>query len=101
MTSRPTRAAVRAGLNHGWIELAHCFTMLEDTLEILPIPLISVVILLAAGAKHKNLPGTHFSIGSTILAGMLVLNVAINGMIGLGVRLTADREEGTLLRAKA
>lgn len=98
---RAIRAAVRAGLNHGWIELSHIFTMVEDAFEVLPIPLISVVILLAADAKHKDLPGTHFPIGSTILAGMLVVNVALNGMAGLGVRLTADREDGTLLRAKA
>jgi ABC-2 type transport system permease protein len=98
---RATRAAVRAGLNHGWIELKHCFTMLEDTLEILPIPLVSVAILLAVNAKHKLLPGTHTSLGSTILAGMVVVNVGLNGIIGLGVRLTAEREDGTLLRAKA
>ena len=98
---RAIRAAVRAGLNAGWIELSHCFTMIEDAFEILPIPLISVVILLAADAKHKDLPGTHFPIGSTMLAGMLVANVGLNGMAGLGVRLTADREDGTLLRAKA
>lgn len=96
-----TRAAVRAGLNQGWIELSHCFTMLEDTLEILPIPLISVVILLVLSSKHEHLPGTHFLISSTVLAGMLVLNIGLNGMIGLGVRLTADREDGSLLRAKA
>ena len=40
---RAIRAAVRAGLNHGRIELAHCFTMIEDAFEILPLPLVSVV----------------------------------------------------------
>jgi ABC-2 type transport system permease protein len=98
---RAIRAAVRAGLNHGWIELSHCFTMIEDAFEILPIPLVSVVLLLAVGSKHEHLPGTHFLISSTILAGMLVVNVAFNGMAGLGMRLTAEREDGTLLRAKA
>jgi ABC-2 type transport system permease protein len=101
MTDGAIRAAVRAGLNQGWIELSHCFTMIEDTLEILPLPLISVVMLLAADAKHKDLPGTHFPIGSTILAGLLVVNIALNGMAGLGMRLTTDREDGSLLRAKA
>jgi ABC-2 type transport system permease protein len=75
--------------------------MLEDTLEILPIPLVSVVLLLAVSAKHKHLPGTHVLLSSTILVGMLVLNVGLNGIIGLGVQLTADRESGALLRAKA
>jgi ABC-2 type transport system permease protein len=98
---RATRAAVRAGLNHGWIELSHCFTMLEDTFEILPITLVSALLLVVTGAKHADVPGTHFLIGSTLLAGMLVMNVCFNGMTGLGVRLTAEREDGTLLRAKA
>ena len=30
---------------------------------------------LAADAKHKDLPGTHFPIGSTMLAGMLVVTL--------------------------
>lgn len=98
---RAIRAAMRAGLNHGWIELSHCFTMIEDAFEILPLPLISVVLLLAVDAKHVDLPGTHFAIGSTFLAGMLVMNVGLNGMAGLAARLTADREDGSLLRAKA
>jgi ABC-2 type transport system permease protein len=98
---RAIRTAVRAGLNHGWIELSHCFTMIEDAFEILPLPLISMVILLAVDAKHVDLPGTHSPIGSTFLAGMLVMNVGLNGITSLGMQLTAEREDGTLLRAKA
>jgi ABC-2 type transport system permease protein len=99
--NRAILAAVRAGLYHGWIELSHCFTMIEDAFEILPIPLVSVVVLLAADAKHKYLPGTHFLIGGTLLVGLLVLNVGQNGIASLGIQLTAEREDGTLLRAKA
>ena len=98
---RAIRAAVRAGLNHGWIELSHCFTMIEDAFEILPIPLMSIAILLLVDAKHVHVPGTHFLIGSTLLAGMLILNVSANGMAGMAMTLTAAREDGTLLRAKA
>jgi ABC-2 type transport system permease protein len=98
---RAVRAAVRAGLNAGRIELSHCFTMIGDAFEILPIPLISVVILLVADAKHVHVPGTRFLIGSTLLAGMLILNVSVNGMAGMAINLTAAREDGTLLRAKA
>jgi ABC-2 type transport system permease protein len=98
---RAIRAAVRAGLNAGWIELSHCFTMIEDAFEILPIPLISVAILLLVDAKHVHVPGTHFLIGSTLLAGMLIINVSLNGMAGMALTLTAAREDGTLLRAKA
>jgi ABC-2 type transport system permease protein len=98
---RAIRAAVRAGLNAGWIELSHCFTMIQDAFEILPIPLMSVAILLLVDAKHVHVPGTQFLIGSTLLAGMLILNVSVNGMAGMAINLTAALEDGTLLRAKA
>jgi ABC-2 type transport system permease protein len=63
--------------------------------------LLSVVILLAVDAKHVHVPGTHFLIGSTLLAGMLILNISVNGMAGMAMNLTLAREDGTLLRAKA
>jgi ABC-2 type transport system permease protein len=98
---RATRAAVRAGLNHGWIELSHCFTMVEDAIGLLSYAASSVVILVAVGAKHAQIPGTHLSIASTLLAGLLAIDVGFNGMTSLGMQLTAEREDGTLLRAKA
>jgi ABC-2 type transport system permease protein len=101
LRGRAARAAVRAGLNAGWIELSHCFTMIADAFEILPIPLMSVVILLAVDVKHVHVPGTHFLIGSTLLAGMLILNISVNGMAGMAMYVTLAREDGTLLRAKA
>ena len=98
---RATRAAVRAVLNHGWIELSHCFTMVEDALAVLPSALFGVVALLGAGARHEDLPGTHVSIGSTLLAGVLAMSVGFNGTASFGLQLTGEREDGTLLRAKA
>jgi len=98
---RAVQAAVRAGLNAGWIELSHCFSMIEAAFEILPIPLMSVIILLAVDVKHVHVPGTHFLIGSTLLAGMLILNVSVNGLAAMAMYLTLAREDGTLLRAKA
>jgi ABC-2 type transport system permease protein len=75
--------------------------MIEDAFEILPMPLISVAILVLVDVKHVHVPGTHFLIGGTLLAGMLILNVSVNGMAGMAMTLTAAREDGTLLRAKA
>jgi ABC-2 type transport system permease protein len=98
---RATLAAVRAGLNQGRIELLHCFSHLEDAFDVLGFVLASVVMLLAAGARHEDLPGTHVSIASTFLAGLLAMNVGARGMTGAGVQLALDREDGTLLRAKA
>lgn len=98
---RATWAAVRAGLNAGWIELSHCFTMFEDAFEIVIFAVVSVVTLVAAGMRHEDLPGTHVLIGSTLFVGILVMNIDAHGMLGLGVQLTMEREDGTLLRAKA
>jgi ABC-2 type transport system permease protein len=98
---RAVRAAVRAGINAGWIELSHCFTMLEDSFEILFFTLVSVVVLVVANAKHTHVPGTHFLIGSTLLAGLLGASVGLYGIALLGMNLTVEREDGTLLRAKA
>ena len=47
------------------------------------------------------MPGTTFSLGTLALPSMLGMNVALGGMLGMIQLLTVDREDGTLLRAKA
>jgi ABC-2 type transport system permease protein len=46
-------------------------------------------------------PGTHFSLGTAMLASMIGMNVGFNGLATLGGLLAVEREDGTLLRAKA
>ena len=47
------------------------------------------------------MPGTDFSLGTSTLAGVLALDVGMYGVMWMGDRLVGDREDGTLLRAKA
>ena len=51
--------------------------------------------------RNTTVPGTHFSLGTAMLASMLGMTVGFNGLATLGSILTVEREDGTLLRAKA
>src|SRR5262249_41529430 len=46
-------------------------------------------------------PGTNFSLGTTMLTSVVGLSVGVNGLATMAGLLAAEREDGTLLRAKA
>ena len=51
--------------------------------------------------RHTHVPGTHFSLGTTMLVSVLGLDIVVYGVVTMGDLLVAEREDGTLLRAKA
>ncbi len=95
----PTLVAARAGLSRGWIELRQTLTMPGGLISIL----IMTVGFLAAmiWTRHTHVPGTHFSLGTTMLVSVLGLNVVMYGAVTMSDLLVVEREDGTLLRAKA
>jgi ABC-2 type transport system permease protein len=95
----PALVAARAGLSRGWIELKQTLTTPGDLTTIL----ITTGGFLAAmiWTRHTHVPGTHFSLGTTMLVSVLGLNIVVYGVITMGDLLVAEREDGTLLRAKA
>jgi ABC-2 type transport system permease protein len=95
----PTLVAARAGLSRGWIEFKQTLTTPGDLSTIL----ITTGGLLAAmiWTRHTHLPGTQFSLGTTMLASVLALNVGYYGVVNMGDLIVVEREDGTLLRAKA
>ncbi len=95
----PALVATRAGLSRGWIEFKQTLTTRSDLLGIL----IPIGGLLAAmiWTRHTNVPGTHFSLGTTMLVSVLGLNVVFYGVVTMGDLIVVEREDGTLLRAKA
>jgi ABC-2 type transport system permease protein len=95
----PTLVAARAGLSRGWIEFKQTLTTPGDLSTIL----ITTSGLLAAmiWTRHTHLPGTQFSLGTTMLASVLALNVGYYGVVNMGDLIVVEREDGTLLRAKA
>ncbi len=95
----PALAAARAGLSRGRIEFKQTLTTPGDLSTIL----ITTGGLLAAmiWTRHTHLPGTSFSLGTTMLASVLALNVGYYGVVNMGDLIVVEREDGTLLRAKA
>lgn len=95
----PTMVAIRAGLVRGRTELRQTFTNAQDLWNYLfPTVAFLVVMVFMRGA---HVPGTTFSLGSRTLPSVLGANIAFTGLLSLAMLLTVEREDGTLLRAKA
>jgi ABC-2 type transport system permease protein len=95
----PELVAARAGLSRGWIEFRQTLTTPGDLASIVFMTGGFLVVMI--WTRHTTLPGTHFSLGTTMLASVLGLNIATYGIIRMGDLIVIEREDGTLLRAKA
>ena len=95
----PAMSAVRAGFARGRIELRHTFTNGQDLWTyFFPVVILVVVMFFMRGA---TVPGTGFSLGARTLPSALGMRIAFGGMAGVAGMLVVEREDGTLLRAKA
>lgn len=95
----PTTNALRAGLRRGVIELRATFTNGQDLWTYF-FP--TVVLLIAVfWMRGSTVPGTDFSLGARTLPSALGMGLLFGGLLGLANQLVIDREDGTLLRAKA
>jgi len=92
-------AAVRAGLERGRIELKQTFTNTDSLIPtIIVIGSFLVVMVLT---RKTTVPGTHFSLGTTTLTSVLGMSIGVTGLATMGGLLATEREDSTLLRAKA
>jgi ABC-2 type transport system permease protein len=96
---KPTLVAVRAGLSRGWIELKQTLTTQSDLIGL--AFRIGVVLAVVIWTRHTHLPGTDFSLGTATLVSVLGLNFVAYGVVTMGDLIVVEREDGTLLRAKA
>jgi ABC-2 type transport system permease protein len=87
------------GLRRGWTEIRHTLTNSADLWSYL----FPAILLLATVALMRNstVPGTSFSLGSRTLPGVFGMGIAMGGLMTTSQQLIMDREDGTLLRAKA
>jgi ABC-2 type transport system permease protein len=92
-------SAARLGLARGGIEIWQTLTYWPDLVQALFFSGVSVVALVVMRGHH--VPGTTFSLGSLTLPGVIGMNIAVGGVTGVTALLAIDREDGTLLRAKA
>lgn len=91
--------SVRAGIARGWAEWRHTFTNFQDLFAYFfpTVLLLTVTIFM----RHATVPGTSFSLGARTLPSALGMGIAFGGLVNLAQQLTVEREDGTLLRAKA
>ncbi|MFI6362910.1 ABC transporter permease [Nocardia sp. NPDC050630] len=95
----PIDAAVRAGARRGLIEIRQSLTNVQDLWGMLFWPVVMVVVLFFM--RDATFETSGFALGSLALPSILGMLVAFNGMFGIAQMLTLEREDGTLLRAKA
>jgi ABC-2 type transport system permease protein len=95
----PRWAAVRAGLYCGWIETRQAYTQPASLLFYLTVRVMYAVALV--WMRGKTVPGTHFALGAMVLPSLLGMSIAFGGLAGPATAIAYDREDGTLLRAKA
>ncbi|GAA2694239.1 ABC transporter permease [Streptomyces aculeolatus] len=89
---------LRAGLRRGAIELRQSFTNGAELFSHLFWPLLMLGVLWFL--RGREFGSTGFMLGALTLPGILGMNVSF-GMVTMSQLLTAEREDGTLLRAKA
>src|SRR5262245_22450875 len=94
-----TLRTFRVGATRGWTELKHTFRNSQDLFGyIFPTVLFLGVMFFM---RNATVPGTDFSLGARTLPSVLGLNILFGGLVGLAQQLLVEREDGTLLRAKA
>jgi ABC-2 type transport system permease protein len=89
---------MRTGWRRGVIELRQSFTNPGELVSHFLWPVLLLIALYFL--RDKSFGTTGFGLGALALPSMLGMNAAM-GMISMSQQLTVDREDGTLLRAKA
>jgi ABC-2 type transport system permease protein len=91
--------AVRIGLSRGWLEFRAGLTNMQDLSFYIVMPLVLLWVLW--GLRNDGVDGTVLPLATLALPGVMGMMTAYSAMIGVGWSLSAEREDGTLLRAKA
>jgi ABC-2 type transport system permease protein len=92
-------AVLRAGIERGWIELKQTYTNADSVIPALIVGGGFVLVMVLT--RGTTVPGTRFSLGATIVVSLLGMNIGVSGLATMAALLATEREDGTLLRAKA
>lgn len=92
-------AAYRAGWRRGLVEFRQSLTDKGDLFSTLFWPLLMVVVLIFVRSMSVGTSG--LLLGTLFLPSVIGMNIAANGMLTTAGLLAIEREDGTLLRAKA
>ena len=89
---------MKLGWKRGLIELRQSFTNAPELVSHFLWPVLMLVALFFL--RHRDFGSSGLLLGALALPSILGMNAAM-GMVSMSQQLTADREDGTLLRAKA
>ncbi|MEU2559740.1 ABC transporter permease [Streptomyces longispororuber] len=93
----PATTPMRPGLSRGLIELRQAFARSELINQLLwPVLTLTAVFFL----RNREFQDSGFKLGTLVMPGVLGMFIAL-GMLLMIQYLTVEREDGTLLRAKA
>ena len=95
----PSMAAVGAGIRRGGIELRQTLTNAQDMWNYVFLPTVLLVVMYFL--RGHKVPGTDFTLGAMSIPSVIGMQVAFGGLVILATVLIIEREDGTLLRAKA
>jgi ABC-2 type transport system permease protein len=95
----PMMAAANAGFARGRTEVRQTFTNAQDLWNYF-FPTLGFLITMFF-MRDARVPGTDFSLGSRTLPSVVGMSIAFTGLVTLAMALAVEREDGTLLRAKA
>jgi ABC-2 type transport system permease protein len=89
----------RLGFARGGIELRQTVTYWPDLVQFFFFSGLQILALFLL--RGHQVPGTSFSLGSLALPSVIGMSFVFSGVLGVTALLSVDREDGTLLRAKA
>lgn len=94
-----TTHAARLGLRRGMIETRQSLTSAQELFQILFWPVITLVVLYFL--RDTDIRGSGISVSTFAIPSVVGMFLTFNALIGVAQLLTVEREDGTLLRAKA
>lgn len=97
MTPRTT--AIRSGVTRGMIELRQLFTNGRDLFGQLFWPVVMLIVVFFM--RDNRLEPSGILLGTVVLPSLIGMNLVLSGMLTMSQLLAVEREDGTLLRAKA
>jgi ABC-2 type transport system permease protein len=95
----PVAHAARLGLSRGWTEFRKSLTSGQDMGFTIFFAVVVVAVLYLQ--RGRTVEGTSLSLAMATLPSVVGMMVALGAFTGAAGALTVEREDGTLLRAKA
>jgi ABC-2 type transport system permease protein len=95
----PMRSAVRTGMRRGWTEFRQILVTPEEM--VFDAMMAGVVLLVLYFLRDNQVEGTSVSVATLALPGVVGMFVAYNATSAAAFTTAFEREDGTLLRARA